>query len=51
MSLRSSGHIVTFTTDDSARKPLPSLALLEMQWVLTRGLAISAAGEYDSVIY
>jgi hypothetical protein len=50
-SLCSSGHIVTFITDDPVSKPLPSLALLEMQWVLTRVVAMSAGAEYEPVTY
>jgi hypothetical protein len=40
-----SGHRVSMTTDDPVERPLPSLELLEMQWVLQRLSAISGAAE------
>ncbi|OCK95594.1 uncharacterized protein K441DRAFT_555677 [Cenococcum geophilum 1.58] len=38
-----SGDIFTLTTDDPGRRPLPSLELLEMQWILQRITAMSGA--------
>jgi hypothetical protein len=40
-----SGHKVFMTTDDPVERPLPSLELLEMQWVLQRLSAVSGAAE------
>ena len=40
-----SGDIIEIHTEDTARYPLPSMALLEMQWVLNRLVAISGAAE------
>ncbi|PYH84649.1 hypothetical protein BO82DRAFT_408741 [Aspergillus uvarum CBS 121591] len=40
------GEILTFRTDDPKDYPLPSFALLEMQWLLHRVLALSGAVEY-----
>ena len=37
--------IIKLTTNDPETKPLPSLALLKMQWVLMRLAAMCAAGE------
>ncbi|GKZ92483.1 hypothetical protein CBS147343_5179 [Aspergillus niger] len=39
----SSGDIFTFKTDDPVGHPLPSMQLLDMQWILTRVLALSGA--------
>lgn len=39
----SSGDIFTFKTDDPVGHPLPSMQLLNMQWILTRVLALSGA--------
>ncbi|GKZ40082.1 hypothetical protein AbraIFM66950_002274, partial [Aspergillus brasiliensis] len=38
-----SGDILTFTTDNPDSHPLPSMELLNMQWVLNRVLALSGA--------
>ena len=38
-----SGDIFTFKTDDPVGHPLPSMQLLNMQWILTRVLALSGA--------
>ena len=40
-----SGYKVSMTTDDPVERPLPSLELLEMEWVLQRLSAISGAAE------
>ncbi|RMJ21190.1 hypothetical protein PHISP_07941 [Aspergillus sp. HF37] len=40
-----SGHLITISTDDPKLCPLPSMALLDMQWVLHRALAMSGAAE------
>jgi hypothetical protein len=42
-----SGDIYTITTDDPAKRPLPSWELLEMQWVLQRLTAMSGGAEFD----
>ena len=46
-----SGDIIELTTDDPETKPLPSLALLGMQWVLTRLAAMCAARESLGMFY
>ncbi|GKZ19500.1 hypothetical protein AbraCBS73388_004306 [Aspergillus brasiliensis] len=38
-----SGDILTFTTNDPDGHPLPSMELLDLQWVLNRVLALSGA--------
>jgi hypothetical protein len=38
-----SGDIFTLTTDNPRKRPLPSLELLEMQWILQRITAMSGA--------
>lgn len=38
-----SGEILTFKTNDPNSHPLPSMELLDMQWVLNRVLALSGA--------
>lgn len=40
-----SGHRFTLETPDAQRLPLPSRALLELQWHLNRIVSMSAAGE------
>lgn len=40
-----SGDMVTFTTTDPEKLPLPSMDLLDMQWVLHRFNALSGAAE------
>ncbi|PGG99233.1 hypothetical protein AJ79_08625 [Helicocarpus griseus UAMH5409] len=40
-----SGTILTLHTDDPETKPLPSTALLEMQWILHRLTALSGAAD------
>jgi hypothetical protein len=43
-----SGEKISLTTDDPITRPLPHLALLEMQWILHRMAAMSGAAEiYD----
>ncbi|EAS36771.3 uncharacterized protein CIMG_02125 [Coccidioides immitis RS] len=42
-----SGHRFTLGTPDAQRLPLPSRALLELQWNLNRIVSMSAAGEDD----
>jgi hypothetical protein len=42
-----SGDIITLTTEDPENLPLPSLKLLEMQWILNRVLALSGAAEFE----
>lgn len=45
-----SGDIVRFETTDPDKYPLPSFALLEMQWILQRVTALSGAAEqHDEV--
>jgi hypothetical protein len=43
-----SGDIITVTTQDPKNNPLPSMALLELQWCLTRVLALSGAAEFPN---
>ncbi|KAK2810066.1 hypothetical protein FQN50_003260 [Emmonsiellopsis sp. PD_5] len=40
-----SGTILTLHTDDPVTKPLPSIALLEMQWILHRLTALSGGAD------
>ncbi|RDW93660.1 uncharacterized protein DSM5745_00982 [Aspergillus mulundensis] len=40
-----SGEVITFTTEDPDKCPLPSYDLLEMQWVLNRLVALAGAAE------
>jgi hypothetical protein len=40
-----SGDLVELRTSDPARLPLPSMAILEMQWVLCRVLALAGAAD------
>lgn len=40
-----SGDTIVFQTDDPEQRPLPSVALLEMQWTLHRVLAMSGAAD------
>lgn len=42
-----SGKVITFTTPDPARYPLPSFELLEMQWHLHRTAALSGGFNYE----
>jgi hypothetical protein len=42
-----SGYIFTVKTDDPVKRPLPSFALLQMQWNLHRIAAMQGAGEDD----
>lgn len=46
-----SGHLITVSTDDPELRPLPSMALMEMQWVLHRALAMSGAAEAPEYDY
>jgi hypothetical protein len=41
-----SGDTFTLTTDDPESHPLPSLELLDMQWVLQRLVAMCGAAEW-----
>jgi hypothetical protein len=43
-----SGEIFTFTTNDPENLPLPSLGLLEMQWVLQRLVGMSGAAGWPT---
>ncbi|KAL2376476.1 hypothetical protein RJZ90_007473 [Blastomyces dermatitidis] len=40
-----SGQVITLTTDDVAKRPLPSWPLLELQWHLQRVAGMSGAAE------
>jgi hypothetical protein len=44
-----SGETFTFTTKDPENLPLPSLELLEMQWVLQRLVGMCGAAEWPSL--
>jgi hypothetical protein len=44
-----SGERFTFTTKDPQSLPLPSLELLEMQWVLQRLVGMCGAAEWPSL--
>ena len=44
-----SGETFTFTTEDPENLPLPSLQLLEMQWVLQRLVGMSGAAGWPSL--
>jgi hypothetical protein len=44
-----SGEKFTFTTEDPEKLPLPSLELLEMQWVLQRLVGMSGAAGWPSL--
>jgi hypothetical protein len=44
-----SGETFTFTTTDPKNLPLPSLELLEMQWVLQRLVGMCGAAEWPSL--
>ena len=44
-----SGDIITMETDDATLHPLPSLRLLEMQWILNQFLALSGGAEPDGL--
>lgn len=44
-----SGHTIIMETDDPEKKPLPSVALLDMQWTLQRLTCMSAAGEHEDL--
>jgi hypothetical protein len=44
-----SGERFTFTTEDPENLPLPSMELLEMQWVLQRLVAMSGAAGWPSL--
>ncbi|KAI3113455.1 hypothetical protein CBS147333_2893 [Penicillium roqueforti] len=46
-SLIRSGHIFTLETDDPKSKPLPSMELLELQWIRHRIAAMRGAAEDD----
>ncbi|KAL1884895.1 hypothetical protein Plec18167_001551 [Paecilomyces lecythidis] len=40
-----SGDIITITTENPETHPLPSFKLIQMQWVLNRGIALSGAAD------
>jgi hypothetical protein len=44
-----SGETFTFTTKDPKKLPLPSIELLEMQWILQRLVAMSGAAGWPSL--
>jgi len=44
-----SGETFTFTTEDPQNLPLPSLELLEMQWILQRLVGMCGAAEWPSL--
>jgi hypothetical protein len=44
-----SGETFTFTTKDPENLPLPSMELLEMQWVLQRLVGMSGAAGWPSL--
>ena len=44
-----SGDVFTFTTEDPTNLPLPSLELLEMQWVLQRLVGMSGAAGWPAL--
>jgi hypothetical protein len=46
-----SGDIITLRTSDPENLPLPSIELLEMQWILTRLLALAGGAELEDSIY
>ncbi|KAK1149605.1 hypothetical protein N8T08_005154 [Aspergillus melleus] len=41
-----SGHLITLTTSDPEKMPLPSFAILELQWFLTRVATMSGAADF-----
>jgi hypothetical protein len=41
------GHLLTFTTDDPENLPLPSVDLLQLQWVLNRLISHSGAADVE----
>lgn len=41
-----SGDTFTFTTEDPETLPLPSMELLDMQWILLRLVAMCGAAEW-----
>lgn len=42
-----SGDIIILTTNDPARRPLPSIDILDMQWTLNRLVAMSGVADID----
>jgi HNH endonuclease len=44
-----SGETFTFTTEDPKNLPLPSVELLEMQWILQRLVGMCGAAEWPSL--
>lgn len=42
-----SGDIITLTTDDPDKLPLPNIEILRLHWLLHRVTALSAAAEPD----
>lgn len=47
-----SGEIFTFRTPNPTTHPLPSFALLDMQWCLTRIVSMSGAADiFDEIVY
>ncbi len=49
ISLLRSGMIITMRTDDPEARPLPSMALLEMQWYLQRIMGIAGAADLEDL--
>jgi hypothetical protein len=45
MEIIRTGHVITLTTEHPDTLPLPSIDLLEMQWVLSRLVALSGAAD------
>lgn len=43
-----SGDVITLVTDDTDKQPLPSMAILQMQWYLQRVAALAGAADADS---
>jgi hypothetical protein len=44
-----SGDIFTLTTNDPEKRPLPSMELLEMQWILQRLMGMCGSAEWPSL--
>ena len=47
LSLIKSGDLFKLTTDDPEARPLPSIALLEMQWFLQRVMGMAGAADVE----
>ncbi|RFU28973.1 hypothetical protein B7463_g7352, partial [Scytalidium lignicola] len=46
-----SGEVIFFKTEDPVKKPLPSMDILDMQWVLHRFTALSGGAELINYTY